>query len=115
MMQPFCRLPARRRTFVFEDSGGHGVSLDEALALAAALGIAPVHLFVPREDHAQVEIVPCLVVSALQARAWLRGQEPLPGMDEKTYRIELPDSEWKQTQQPSPKEREARAALDRAT
>jgi transcriptional regulator with XRE-family HTH domain len=73
--------------------GKRGVSLDEAIEIAAALGIAPIHLFLPRDDGAPVCVAPDLEVPAAQARAWVRGYEPLEGMDERTYRIEVPASE----------------------
>src|SRR4051794_7495768 len=42
------------------ESGTRNVSLDEALLLAAALDVAPVHLFFPLNDDAEVEIAPGL-------------------------------------------------------
>lgn len=60
-----------------------GVSLDEALEIAAALGVSPMHLFFPREAGATVPIAPKLKedVPLLRAHAWLAGQQPLPGYD----------------------------------
>lgn len=78
------------------ESGTRNVSLDEALLLAAALNVAPVHLFFPLNDDAEVEIAPGLKrVPAAAARAWFRGQEPLPGQPEQTYRSAwIPPSEY---------------------
>jgi transcriptional regulator with XRE-family HTH domain len=75
------------------ENGLRGVSLDEALIIAAALDVAPVHLFLPRDDNDKVGIgnIP---VTAYQARRWFRGQEPLPGRDDKPFRTEVPESEW---------------------
>lgn len=76
------------------ETGKRGVSLDEALLLALAADVAPVHLFLPREDAKPVRVAPKLSATAVAARRWLRGQEPLPGGDEKTFQVEVPASEW---------------------
>lgn len=78
------------------ESLSRNVSLDEALLLAAALDVAPVHLFFPLNDDAEVEIAPGLKpVATVDARAWLRGQGPLPGRSEQTYRSAwIPPSEY---------------------
>jgi transcriptional regulator with XRE-family HTH domain len=78
------------------ESGTRNVSLDEALLLAAALDVAPVHLFFPLNDDAEVEIAPGLQpVRTADARAWLRGLAPLPGRNEQTYRSAwIPPSEY---------------------
>lgn len=76
------------------ETGKRGVSLDEALLLALAADVAPVHLFLPREDGEPVRVAPKLTPPAVAARRWLRGQEPLPGGDEKTFQVEVPASEW---------------------
>jgi transcriptional regulator with XRE-family HTH domain len=96
------------------ENGQRGVSLDEALMLAAALDVAPVHLFAPLDDDEGVAITPELVVDAVNARAWVRGAEPLPGGDEKTYRTEVPASEWRQSRQPTARELEAMDRWQRA-
>lgn len=70
-----------------------GVTLDEALALAYALNTAPVHLLTPRDDGARVQITPTVEASARDVRAWIRGERPLPGVDEIAYRQEVPASE----------------------
>ncbi len=76
------------------ETGARGVSLDEALLLAVALDVAPLHLFVPRDDAQPVALTPSLTASAPQVRQWVRGQQPLPGRDDRAYRTEVPDSEW---------------------
>lgn len=78
------------------ENGQRGISLDEALAIAAALDVAPVHLFLPREDDAKVQVAPNVTVEAEQARLWFRGGRPLPDGDDQTYRTEVPKSEWQQ-------------------
>lgn len=75
-----------------------GVSLDEALAIAAALDVAPVYLFLPRDDRETVAIGD-IAVEALRARAWLRGDQQLPGRSDKVFRTEVPESEWNRRNQ----------------
>ena len=58
------------------ERGERRVSLDEAIAIAAVLDVAPIHLFLPIEgDSAQ--LAPKLKVPIDRARAWARGQHPL--------------------------------------
>lgn len=76
------------------ENRSRGVSLDEAVLLAIALDVAPVHLIIPREDDQKVTLAPNVTVTAAQAREWLRGQRALPGGDDQTYRTEVPKSEW---------------------
>ena len=75
-----------------------GVSLDEALLLAAALDVAPVHLFISLDDEDLIQVAPGLEpVPADVARDWVRGRQPLPATNEKNYRTAwIPDSEWEQ-------------------
>lgn len=86
------------------EGGRRGVSLDEALLLAAALQVAPVHLLLPREDDAPVRVVPAASVSTAHARRWFRGIEPLPAASDRIYRTEVPDSEWQPARQSTPEE-----------
>lgn len=52
---------------------GRRVDLDEALRLAFALDVAPVHLIAPREDAALLRVTSDEVLDALSAREWVRG------------------------------------------
>lgn len=93
------------------ESRTRNVSLDEALLLALALNVAPVHLFLPRDDEAEVQIASNLpAVPTGDARAWLRGAEPLSTVDDRTFRTEVPASEWKRPSQRSA-EAEERVAV----
>lgn len=75
------------------ENGKRSVSLDEAVALAAVLGVSPLHMFVPLDDST-VELAPQLpAIGAVSARAWFRGQRPLQQADERTYYTQTPDSE----------------------
>jgi transcriptional regulator with XRE-family HTH domain len=77
-----------------------GVSLDEALAIAFALGVAPVELFTPADDAAEVAVVPRFPLPAHQARGWLRGTNArfLGEEDERFYSEFVSLTEWKSFQ-----------------
>lgn len=63
------------------ERGDRKVSLDEAIAISAALDVAPVNLFLPiTDDHAEVRLAPSLAVNLRKAQRWARGMLPLrPG------------------------------------
>ncbi len=97
------------------ESRTRNVSLDEALLLAVALDVAPVHLFIPRDNDDTIELAPALAApDAARAREWFRGHEQLPLQNEKTYRTEVPDSEWEAARQPSRRELDAANAWESA-
>lgn len=82
------------------ESRTRNVSLDEALLLALALNVAPVHLFLPRDDEEEVTVAGgSPSIRAADARAWLRGVEPLSSVDDRTFRTEVPSSEWERRSQ----------------
>lgn len=66
------------------------VTIEEALRLAAALGVSPLHLIVPLEDEARVEVAPKVRVSARRAREWVRGEQPLRDEDDRIFRYQAP-------------------------
>ncbi len=74
------------------ESGKRGVSLDEAVAIAAVLGPSLLHMLVPLEG-ARVHLAPQLPVRAVDARAWVRGQRPLRQADEQLFYFQAPPSE----------------------
>ena len=69
-----------------------GVSVDDLFALAAALGVAPVHLLVPLEDDATVAVAPRVNFPAPLARAWIRGTASPPMLPDVDLR-QIPESE----------------------
>lgn len=77
----------RRRRFV---------TVDEVLALALALDVAPVHLVVPPDaaDGDEYRITPTSVVSVRDVRAWLRGYYPVLGRSVRDFHGEVPESEY---------------------
>jgi transcriptional regulator with XRE-family HTH domain len=74
------------------ESGKRRVSLDEAIGIAAVLGVSPLHLIVPRDD-ARVHLTPQEAVTAADARVWLRGMRPLRKADERLFYYWTPESE----------------------
>jgi transcriptional regulator with XRE-family HTH domain len=64
------------------------VRLAEVLALAAALGVSPLFLFLPIEDNEEVKIAG-LRLRAWEVREWVRGLRPLrPEDDHHIFQVE---------------------------
>jgi transcriptional regulator with XRE-family HTH domain len=71
------------------------VTVNELLALAAALDVAPVHLMVPLEDEARLAITSDWQPTALDARAWIRGTGTTVDSENlRVYYSEVPDREF---------------------
>ena len=70
------------------------ITVDELLAFAAALGVAPLHLAIPPTGAEPYAVTPGIVVEPNSARAWVRGEEPLPGTDARTFRTQAPADEF---------------------
>jgi transcriptional regulator with XRE-family HTH domain len=68
------------------------VSIDELLALAYVLDIAPVHLIAGLDDEAPFPVTPSLSVPSVSAREWIRGFRRLPDGSE-IYRANVPPGE----------------------
>jgi transcriptional regulator with XRE-family HTH domain len=85
--------PKSRPTLTKLEGGQYrNVSVDDLFALAAALGVPPVHLLTPLEDDAPVAITPTVSHPAALARKWIRGLVSLPmlpGVD----LTQIPESE----------------------
>jgi transcriptional regulator with XRE-family HTH domain len=64
------------------ESGDRRVDVDDLVALAAALGVAPVTLLMPRVDSAgrqdEVESTAASPIQAAHLWAWLTANEPIP-------------------------------------
>jgi transcriptional regulator with XRE-family HTH domain len=69
------------------------VDINELFLLAAGLGISPIHLIVPFDDEEKVEITPKIALFADEARAWIRGQQPLREEDQQSYWTITPERE----------------------
>lgn len=72
-----------------ESGKRQNVTVNELLALALALDVAPVNLLVPLDDR-PYQITPTRTEGADTVRSWVRGEQPLPGTDERTYFAEAP-------------------------
>lgn len=81
------------------------VSVEEWLALALVLDVAPVHLLVPTDDEARAYAVSPSrpPIGAWEAREWIRGRVPLEtlGQDPRVYFSEVPADEFRIDQQVS--------------
>jgi transcriptional regulator with XRE-family HTH domain len=93
--------PMHHVTVAKIETGVRGVALDEVLALAYALDVSPLHLITPLDDAEAVAVTDTVSAGAVEVRRWLRGQTPLPGQDERTYRTEVPPSEWRPEDAPA--------------
>jgi len=88
--------PTDRTTVLKIESGGtraRNLPLREAFAIAAALDVAPVHLFAPLEDEQLVKVTDAQVVPAVHLRRWIRGELFLHGGDARRHLAEWPESE----------------------
>ena len=74
------------------ERGSRGVSLDEAIAISAVLGVSPLHMLVPLDDNG-AQVAPGQTVSTADARAWIRGLTPLREADERLFYAQTPPSE----------------------
>lgn len=72
------------------ENGQRGVSLDEALMLAAALNVPPPLLILPLGSESRVRITDESVIHPHLALEWLAGQQPLAS----TKRLAIGLQEW---------------------
>lgn len=93
-------MPELNRSVItnLENNRRQQVSVDEVLALALALGVAPLHLLIPTDDAARVAITPNSDVDAAYARQWVIGERPLLDGDT-SYHTEVPDGWHERAQQ----------------
>lgn len=81
----------------FESGRRKYVTVEEWLALAYLLNVAPVHMLVPidADENTPYQLVPeGGPSSALPVRAWIRGQTIIGAVDPKEYFAQVPDAEW---------------------
>lgn len=83
------------RSFVSKLENGHreNVTVVQLLALARVLNVAPIHLLVPPEAGGAFHVTPIEAVPPSEARAWIRGDEPLAGTTTRIFRTEVPLNE----------------------
>lgn len=63
------------------------------LAVAIALGVNPVELFVPQEEKDEFLLIGEMRLNPREARDWLRQKKPLRKENAATYFFEVPDKE----------------------
>lgn len=75
-----------RPTIANIEAGRRGfVTVDEVLTLAYVLGVSPASLLFP--ESGSVLVTPTTPIDDPESlRRWVRGSDPLPGMDPKSYR-----------------------------
>lgn len=72
------------------EAGARGVSIDEALALAVALKVAPHMLLLPKSGDEEVSIAPAVTMPTWEAHLWMRGFAPASrGPNPEEYRVLL--------------------------
>lgn len=86
--------PVDRATIARTENGTRGLSLDDALLYALAVGAAPVGMMTITEDGAPVDVAPALQLQPSDARDWIRGNLSLYDQDARTYASEIADDEW---------------------
>jgi transcriptional regulator with XRE-family HTH domain len=86
-------LPTHQATVARLETGGRRVSVDDALALAAALGVSPLHLFAASYTQDPVPVTPTIERGSAQMRRWIAGEVQLPGLDEDSFFELVPDEE----------------------
>ncbi len=84
------------RTAIAKIEGGYRkLSLDEAVAIAAVLNVALVHMCVPLTDTQKVRVAD-QTVDASRMRAWVRGERPLRDTDDlRVFLTEAPEQEFR--------------------
>jgi transcriptional regulator with XRE-family HTH domain len=88
-------VPWKRGVVAKLESGLRGaVSVEELLALAYVLDVAPVHLLVPFEDEQPYQVTPTKVEQVGFVRDWIRGDWYLEGTDMRNFFSELPAHEF---------------------
>jgi transcriptional regulator with XRE-family HTH domain len=69
------------------------VTVDELIALARALSVAPVNLLVPLGDAEPYPLGGGEVADAGTVRLWVKGRQPLKETNRRTYFNQVPDAE----------------------
>ncbi|MGD6743011.1 helix-turn-helix domain-containing protein [Streptomyces sp. BH106] len=82
-------VPMNRAVLVkIENGRRENISVAELLGFALALDCSPLSLLLPT-DNSPYAVTPTRTEPANDVRDWVRGRQPLPGMDEQAYRHEV--------------------------
>jgi len=93
--QALYKLEARRPGTL----GPRPVTVDELIAVAAALNVAPAHLLVPPDDtDAAYNVTAAVRQQAWAVREWIRGGLPLGDADPREYYAESDRASYYQTE-----------------
>jgi hypothetical protein len=100
-------MPRLTATVIYDiESGRRGrprgrreITADEWITLALALDLAPIHMAVPIDDGAQVQLTPDITERAGVVRQWVRGRDPLRGTDRRIYYAYVPEAELARAEQ----------------
>ncbi len=68
------------------------VLLNDAFAIAAVLGVSPLHLLVPDEEDA-IAVTPEIAAARRDLDLWIRGLKPLRHKDELLFHLEAPNDD----------------------
>jgi transcriptional regulator with XRE-family HTH domain len=79
-------VPMARESVAKTETGVRGLTLNDAIAIAVALGVPLTTLMLPRESQATVALTPNFITSAQTARSWLRGRGVLRPEDQRAVR-----------------------------
>lgn len=85
--------PLDRTVIARIESEERKLTLDDAMAISAALAVAPIHMFTPRASSEAVAIGAKLRAPAGKVRRWVRGEQPLDETDDRTFWSEVSDEE----------------------
>jgi transcriptional regulator with XRE-family HTH domain len=79
----------------FESGRRKYVTVEELLALAYALSVAPVYLLLPIDDeYVDIAVTPEVTAKTVPVREWIRGRFPLMGQDPRLFWSERPRVEY---------------------
>jgi transcriptional regulator with XRE-family HTH domain len=76
------------------ESGGRTISVSELLQISWALDVAPVHLLAASFRPQEVPVYETVRLAPSDARAWIRGETPIPGGNARSYYENVSDEEW---------------------
>jgi transcriptional regulator with XRE-family HTH domain len=81
------------------ETGTRNVTLEDFLALSAALGVEPAALLLPPEDDTDVAVTPVLNAPAWRVRSWLHGYQPVTNWDDEIdtrfFTEQVSNDEWR--------------------
>jgi transcriptional regulator with XRE-family HTH domain len=72
------------------ESGKRRVTLDDVIAIAAAMDVSPLFLFSPLEHDARIRLAATIDCTAADLWAWVRGTQPLDAANARSYHYQSP-------------------------